>query len=97
MQIASDVNFASDEAGELAMNAGLTASDFEGVTSSGVSGYTVKDVRALLTKTDTDPGSTEPYRVETWNGYPMYVCDNPRISTLDEDVMRRRLGLPPLA
>jgi hypothetical protein len=42
------VAFASDEAAELAAGAGLSAKHFAGVQQSGVSGYTVADVRALL-------------------------------------------------
>jgi hypothetical protein len=44
----SGVNFASDEAGELAVESGLTAADFEGVSASGSSGgFTKGDVQKV--------------------------------------------------
>lgn len=42
------VDFASDQAAELAMAARLTAADFDGIDPSGASGYTKSDVAAIL-------------------------------------------------
>lgn len=42
------VDFASDQAAELAMAARLTAADFDGIDPSGSTGYTKSDVAAIL-------------------------------------------------
>ena len=47
------IRFASQAARELALDSGLTWAAFDGLPQSGVRGYTVGDVRALL-KTDDD-------------------------------------------
>lgn len=39
-----DIDFASDEAGELALELGLTLDDFDGYVPSGKTGLTVADV-----------------------------------------------------
>ena len=41
------IDFASDEAAEMAATAGLTADAFDDVEPSGQGGYTVADVRSL--------------------------------------------------
>lgn len=43
----SGVDFASDEAAELANAEGLTAADFEGQKGSGANGFTKPDVRRI--------------------------------------------------
>ena len=42
------VRFASQNARDLARDAGLTWAAFDGLTPSGVRGFTVADVRAIL-------------------------------------------------
>lgn len=51
------VEFASDEAMELALEAGLTAGDLAGHTPTGRGGYVVGDVRAIIAA--SAPGSPE--------------------------------------
>ncbi len=41
------IDFASDNAAELAADLGLVASNFDGLTPSGKGGYTVRDVKAV--------------------------------------------------
>lgn len=42
------INFASDQAAELAVASALAAADFDGVAPSGTNGYTKSDVAAIV-------------------------------------------------